>query len=297
VTYGELIASVSKKFESSETPYLDASLIIAASFGIERSRLITMLPETPPSTPRNLARSIERRKSGESIAYILGYKEFWGRRFNVDKRVLVPRPDTELLVELALRFGDDLSSRLANSGDEHTGKGTKVSVHDLCTGSGAVAISVACERIDWSVSASDISADALDVARGNSAALCGHDIPFVESDLLDRVSGVFDIITANPPYIPSSEASALLSKGWGEPSRALDGGPNGLRLYPRLIEQAYEHLVPGGILLLESDPSQTTTLRGMFEKEGFKFVGIWKDLAGLDRICGGQRPGTSGIGI
>jgi release factor glutamine methyltransferase len=143
------------------------------------------------------------------------------------------------------------------------------------------------------VSASDISEEALEVARINAIrhlAPNGLTLAFEKADLLAGIPGPFDLIVANPPYVPSSEAAALLERGWKEPMLALDGGPDGLDLVARLIRQASQVLVPGGFLLIEADAMQSKLICAMFLKEGFCDVGTWKDLAGRERVEGARKP-------
>lgn len=289
MTYREFLVLKSSELRDGDTPFLDASLILAHCLGISREKLLMRFPEEAAGIPPLFEESWIRRLAGESIAYIVGRKEFFGRGFLVDARVLVPRPDTETLVMAALEVGD---STLAEAWNARVAESrTRVlKLHDVCTGSGAVAVSIAAERPQWSVSASDISRDALDVARANAGRLLGHGIPLVLADLLAGLEGPFDIITANPPYVPTGETTELLSRGWKEPSLALDGGSDGLDLVTRLIGQAGDVLVPGGFLLVETDALQSETVRDMFMKERFVDIRTWKDLAGLDRITGARRP-------
>lgn len=286
MTYRQFLAARAAELAAADvendTPFLDACLIFAHSLGIARSSLLARFPEPlPPALISALfAEAWARRLSGESVAYIVGAKEFFGREFLVDHRVLVPRPDTETLVAAALEVGDALARR-------------PLRVHDVCTGSGAVAVSLAVERPGWRMSASDLSQDALDVAAANAARLlpaAAAPLALFRADLLEGLAGPFDLITANPPYVPTGETAALLARGWREPPLALDGGPDGLVLMPRLIGQAFRSLAPGGFLLIESDALQSPDIRGMFLKEGFGDVRVWKDLAGLDRITGARRP-------
>jgi len=267
--------------DGGDTPFLDACLILAHCLGISRERLLSRFPEEIDDIPSSFEAAWDRRVSGESVAYIVGVKEFFGREFLVDPRVLVPRPDTEILVAAALEMGDALASRRS---------GGKLRVHDVCTGSGAVAISIAAERPAWSVSASDISPAALDVARLNAGRLLDKAMPMTLADLLEGIEGPFDIITANPPYVPTGETAALLARGWREPALALDGGPDGLAIMPRLIRQAGAALAPKGFLLVEADALQSKSVRAMFMEEGFCDSRVWKDLAGLERITGARKP-------
>ena len=286
MTYRQFLAARAAELAAADgendTPFLDACLVLAHSLGIARAGLLARFPETlaPADIPASFDEAWARRLAGESVAYILGVKEFFGREFLVDGRVLVPRPDTETLVAAALEVGDAMSKR-------------PLRVHDVCTGSGAVAVSLAAERPGWKVSASDLSPDALDVAAANTARLlsgAASTLALFRADLLEGLAGPFDLITANPPYVPSGETAALLARGWREPAHALDGGPDGLALMPRLIGQAYRALAPGGFLLIESDALQSPDIRAMFLREGFGDIRVWKDLAGLDRITGAGKP-------
>lgn len=294
MTYREFLAAKAaelrrRQIGSDDTAFLDVSLILAHCLGISRTKLLMKYPETiaagdiPPAFEEGWA----RRLAGESVAYIVGTKEFFGRDFLVDWRVLTPRPDTETLVSAALEVGDAMT-RDSREGRGRSGHALRL--HDLCTGSGAVAISVAAERPAWSVSASDISADALDVARLNASRLLEKKIPLLLANLLSGLEGPFDIITANPPYVPTGETAALLSQGWNEPALALDGGPDGLDIVSRLVRQASAALAPGGFLLIETDALQSESLRVMFRNEGFVDIRVWRDLAGLDRITGARKP-------
>jgi len=288
-----------------ETPSLDASLLLSFALGLTREALIASYPapldEDALADYRGL---LGRRARGESVAYILGRKEFWGRDFFVDSRVLVPRPDTELLVETALMLGDLASRETARSPNGGAVRRDSVNercipapgqirVHEACTGSGCVAISVAAERPGWEVSASDISGGALEVASRNAAALLppgrpGGALELFKSDLLQAAGGPFDLILANPPYVPSAEASRLASD-FSEPLLALDGGEDGLEPYRRLVPEAAFRLSPGGWLALEADPEQAPALRELLSVQGFREVETLDDLAGLKRVTKGRR--------
>jgi release factor glutamine methyltransferase len=320
-----------------ETPFLDASLLLARALDTDRSALLALGPESlGEEERRRFLEGIASRARGLSVAYILGYKEFWGRRFAVDGRVLVPRPDTETLVESALRIGDDLA-RSASAEDakaDDRGEGRRVKaiapsldpssypdislasfadkpsrlcassflplrVHDACTGSGCVAISLAADRPDWAVSASDLSEAALELALANAAAILGPDrgalsrpggeLGFARSDLLSSVPGPFDLIVANPPYVASSETDELLARGWSEPRMALDGGVDGLDALRRLVPEAERGLVPGGALLVEADGSQAEAVAALFRASRFIGVETVLDLGGRPRVTIGRK--------
>jgi release factor glutamine methyltransferase len=292
MTVREALREGQAALAGSETPFLDASLLLADELRMDRPALLAAGPELlePERELAYLARVAERAR-GLPVAYILGSREFWGRSFRVDRRVLIPRPDTETLVEAALALGDAILGGRAE-------RGRMPRVHDLCAGSGCVAVTIAAERPEWTVSASDISAEALVVARENAAALLGASrsggpIAFAESDLLAAVPGEFDLIVSNPPYVESDEAARLLGLGWSEPRSALDGGPDGLDLIRRLAPEAAAALAPGGALAVEADPGQAAALSELFRASRFEDVRTLPDLAGRPRVTVGRKPWTS----
>lgn len=262
--------------KGSDTPRLDAELLLAQVLGTNRIGLIVD-PERPLSkaelsTYRDLHK---RRRSAEPVAYMLGTREFYGRPFRVDKRVLVPRPDTEALVEEAL----DRLSHLSMS----------ARVLDLCTGSGCVAITLACERPTWSVLGTDISADALEVARDNAARLGTTPRCWLRQSDLFADLGVdhrFDLITANPPYIAVGERLPQTIFDH-EPHLALFGGADGLAIARRIIAEAPAHLCPGGVLAMEIGAGQAPDTAKLFEAAGFTDVRARKDYGGIDRVVSG----------
>ena len=215
-----------------------------------------------------------RRASGEPLAYIVGSKEFFGLALQVDGRVLVPRPDTETLVDWSLE-------RLQLPG--------LLQVLDLGTGSGAIALAIAHSLQSAGrpaqITAVDSSTDALDVARDNAARL-GLTVNFIESAWLAQVTGRFHLIASNPPYIASADPHlAALAH---EPLQALTAGADGLDDIRQIIEQAPSHLLPGGWLLLEHGYDQADRVRGLLLQRGFSQVQSRLDLAGIERCSGGQ---------
>ena len=215
-----------------------------------------------------------RRASGEPLAYIVGSKEFFGLALQVDGRVLVPRPDTETLVDWSLE-------RLQLPG--------LLQVLDLGTGSGAIALAIAHSLQSAGrpaqITAVDSSTDALDVARDNAARL-GLTVNFIESAWLAQMTGRFHLIASNPPYIASADPHlAALAH---EPLQALTAGADGLDDIRQIIEQAPSHLLPGGWLLLEHGYDQADRVRGLLLQRGFSQVQSRLDLAGIERCSGGQ---------
>jgi len=211
-----------------------------------------------------------RRVAGEPLAYIVGHKEFFGLDLAVDPRVLVPRPDTETLVEWALGV---LAAQPAPR------------VVDLGTGSGAIALAIKKHRPAAHVEAVDASVGALDVARGNAQAL-GLDIQLRHGSWLDGTQARYDLIVSNPPYV--AEGDPHLAALVHEPAEALAAGADGLRDIRTIVCQASSRLAPGGWLLLEHGWDQATAVRALLAAAGLGSVGSRMDLAGLERCSGGQ---------
>jgi release factor glutamine methyltransferase len=210
-----------------------------------------------------------RRLAGEPVAYLVGEKEFHGLDLQVDARVLVPRPDTETLVDWALQCLE--------------GRATP-SVIDLGTGSGAIALVIRHARPDASVTAVDASPDALAVARANAARL-GLAVRFAQADWLDGADGSLDLIVSNPPYVAAGDAH--LPSLRHEPPGALVSGPDGLDDIRRIVQAAPQHLRDGGWLLLEHGYDQAARVRDLLVARGFDEVQSRDDLAGIPRCSGG----------
>jgi release factor glutamine methyltransferase len=264
-----------------DSPRLDAELLLAEAVGSDRVRLI--LDSQRELQPEELARFrsyIKRRRVGEPIAYILGRREFHGLTFRVDRRVLVPRPDTETLVGVAL---------------ERTRKAFMFGrMLDLCTGSGCVAIAFAKQRPTWRITALDASADAITLAVENSVRLGAvFSICFGVGDLTAplRPEQRFELVTANPPYIPSAELSTL-DKGITqfEPRAALDGGSDGLEIVRRIVSEAVPRLEPKGLLALEVHWDQAARVAELLEAAGLAQIERQRDYGGHERVVSGCRP-------
>lgn len=285
-----------------ETPLLDATVLLSEALGMSKERLLASLPDPLPEEPYRRYRDfLDRRLAGHPVSYIRGRKEFYSLEFLVDERVLVPRPETELLVEEALRLLEAPAAgrgaaplRPASSGERAP---RVLRAHDACTGSGCVAIALKHTRPDLEVSASDISRAALAVARLNARRLLAPvrglgrrpRVRFRRSDLLSRVWRRFDLITANPPYLTDHEVENMQKVGWPEPAGALRGGPDGTDLLRRLIRQAPRRLRPGGWLLLEASPEQMPSLQAAMRAAGLGAVQVLADLAGRERVIRAQR--------
>ena len=255
-----------------DSPRLDAELIISAATGMSRTQLYMGMNK--PLNADELAairERVRRRAELEPVAYITGERGFWSIDLKVDPRVLIPRPDTERLVELALMW---LEGR------------EKPTVVDVGTGSGCIALSLAKDRPDAQITAIDISPDALTVARENGAALgLGH-VTFVEGDLLTPIDGPVDCIVSNPPYIPTGDIAGLMADVVRyEPRGALDGGPDGLDLIRTLVAQAKERIKPGGALFFEIGHDQGLTAPAVIEEiGGFTNVAVHRDYGKKDRV-------------
>jgi release factor glutamine methyltransferase len=259
-----------------ENPRLDAELIVAHTLKIDRMRVI-LDAERPLEGAELVALRdlVKRRRAYEPIAYLRGEREFYGLRFRVDKRVLVPRPDTETLVDAALTRSAHVSMSMRQL--------------DLCTGSGCVAIAMARQRPTAQVFGSDISNDALTVARDNALRLGAYNTAFFESDLFAAFAGKrFDVITANPPYIASAEIPTLMPDVRDhEPRLALDGGEDGLDLVRRIVTGAPAHLEPGGLLAMEIGAGEAPATAALFEAGGFADVRVHRDIARIERVVSG----------
>jgi release factor glutamine methyltransferase len=258
-----------------ETPVLDALVLLAHAMEATKERLLAMLPDAVSETEAARFREmIDLRCGGTPVSYIRGIKEFYGLELAVDERVLVPRPDTEVVVETALRIARaDPSIRR---------------VHDCCTGSGCIAIALQRALPALEVSASDISTPAIEVALKNAANILPAPIVVQRSDLLDGVPGGFHLIVSNPPYISHDEVAAMLSSGWPEPALALDGGATGTEIAERLIRAAPAHLSLKGWLVIEAAPGQFPRLTSLMEQAGFDSIGVTKDLGDRERVVAGR---------
>lgn len=257
----------------------DAELLKAHVLGIRREELL-LRPEYPLNAEQETAfqDALRRRSGGECVAVITGRKDFRRLSLRVTADVLVPRPDTETLVEAAVEYA--------------SGRPGPLSVLDLCTGSGAAGLALLDEIPGIFLTASDISKEALAVARQNYELLFpgAGSARFVLSDLFDALDGRFDLIVSNPPYVPSGEIAGLAPEVRREPRLALDGGPDGLGVIRPIIAGAGARLIPGGALLLEAAPPLMDGIHALLAGAGFTSICRRNDLSGSGRvICGTKK--------
>ena len=248
---------------------LEAELLLAETAGVGRAALIAH-PERRISEEQiaRLEAAVERRRRGEPVAYILGNKEFYSLSLRVTPGVLVPRPETELLVDAALETLPSANAR----------------VLDLGTGSGAIALALKHARPDLEVTAVDRDPAALEVAIANGDAL-GLDIRWLLSDWFSGLGDeTFDLVVSNPPYVPSADRHFESGLAF-EPRIALDGGPDGLDAYRAIFAGARDHLAPGASLLLEHGFDQREALVELALASGFRLEEAIDDLAGLPRVA------------
>ncbi|OZA28567.1 MAG: protein-(glutamine-N5) methyltransferase, release factor-specific [Hydrogenophilales bacterium 17-64-11] len=253
---------------------LEARVLAAFAWEATPAWLIAHDRDTPTDTQIAAADALlTRRLAGEPIAYLVGAREFYGRPFEVSPAVLIPRPDTELLVELALA---------------HMPPSQAVEVLDLGTGSGCIAITLALERPLARVTALDRSPAALAVARRNAARLDAH-VEFLSSDWFAALGGRrFDLIVGNPPYIAAGDPHLGRGDIRFEPLAALAAGGDGLDDLRRLTATACAHLKPGGALLLEHGYDQADAVQALLRASGFQRPRSWTDLSGIRRVSGGH---------
>jgi release factor glutamine methyltransferase len=231
---------------------------------------------------------ISRRASGEPTQHLTGKQEFWGLEFEITPDVLIPRPETEHVIEVAL---DRLAVREIRAGRPQKNDGAGLQIADIGTGSGCIAIALAKGLPAATIYATDISRAALAVARRNAARHSVVDrIHFLESNLLDKLSSAFDLIVSNPPYIGRREAATLMCEvREHEPEIALYGGEEGYELYAGLISQAAMHLKPGGILVLELGHNSLPAVQPLLDSSTWTNVVVTNDLAGISRVLAAER--------
>lgn len=261
----------------STSPQLDAEILLHAITGIHRAMAYARPEQTLTRDQlEDLRPVLARRESGEPIAYIVGQQEFWSMPLDVSSAVLIPRPETELLVERALE--------LVPLNDPSR-------VLDLGTGSGAIALAIAHARANSHVTAVDISQEALTVAGRNRRKLGIPNLELKHSDLFGALAGQrFDVVVSNPPYVAEGDVDLAPSVAAFEPKLALIAGPTGLEVIERVVRDAVAHLEPKGWVLIEHGWKQAAEVRALLVQHGYSHVRSRSDLAGHDRVTEGQHP-------
>ena len=250
---------------------LDARLLLEEVCGTDRNDLLVHGDkEIPPEQCDRYVEYIQRRQKREPLQQITGYQEFMGLRFKVTPDVLIPRQDTEILVEEVMRYLHDGMHLL-----------------DMCTGSGCILLSLLKYSNDCEGTGCDISEKALKVAEEN-AEMLSLNASFVQSNLFENISGKYEFIVSNPPYIPTGVIPTLMEEVRDhEPVSALDGREDGLYFYREIVEKAGEYLYPGGMLFFEIGYDQAEKVSSLMREAGYQEVTVCKDLAGLDRVVYG----------
>ena len=256
-----------------DTPQMDARLLLCHAAGISHAQLISIMQE-PASTEmqRVFASLVSRRLANEPVHRIIGMREFYGRDFILGPDALIPRPDTETLVDVVLeKIGDH---------------GQPLSILDLGTGSGVIALTLACEFSKAQVTAVDVSDAVLENCQENSKRLGVVDrVTVLKSDMFENVDGAFDLIVSNPPYIPTKDIKALSPEvRLYDPERALDGGTDGLDFYRQIFSSAQDYLKQGAMLIVEFGIGQTDDISQLATNNGFENLEVHYDLGSLPRV-------------
>jgi release factor glutamine methyltransferase len=257
---------------------LENRILLCHATGLTRVQLITQAGRAlDEDEAARLNALVQRRLEGEPIAYIVGKREFFSLDFQVSQAVLIPRPDTELIVELALE-------RLPQPGQRSR-------VLDMGTGSGAIAVAIAHTRPDAAVTALDVSPAALALAQANADANDAR-VRFLQSDWFAALAPgeTFDLIASNPPYIAAGDAHLSQGDLRFEPSAALTDFADGLSALRIIVEGAQARLEPGAWLLLEHGYDQAAAMRALLQEHGYTAMQSWRDLGGIERVSGGRAP-------
>jgi release factor glutamine methyltransferase len=274
-TIRELLHEAETILHNSDSARLDAEILLCNVLDVERNKLYSSPGNTISLSELNLYSTlVQNRQQGKPVAYLTGIKEFWSHEFQVNKHTLIPRPETECLVETAL---------------ELIPENAKLDIADLGTGSGAIAIAIASERPCCAITATDICEHALDVAAANAGHLSVNNISFLESDWYASLQNSFDIIVSNPPYIKNDDTHLQADGIAYEPETALCGGEDGLDAIRSIISSATRYLNTDGWLLIEHGYDQAQAVRSLFERFQFTDIYTCPDYAGIERVTCGKR--------
>jgi release factor glutamine methyltransferase len=274
-TVGGLLARARERLAGADSASLDAEVLLCHVLERPRAWLFAHRDDTVDENDRNrFEAQLERRAAGEPVAYLVGFREFWSLSFEVTPDVLIPRPETELLVEAALeRLPTDQAARVA----------------DLGTGSGAIAIAIAHQRPLCDVHATEVEEAALAVARRNGEQLVAGRVAFHRGSWLEPLSGRFDVVVSNPPYVAADDPHLSEGDCRYEPAGALTPGGDGLAAIKEIASSALNYLEHGGWLVLEHGYEQGAAVRAVLEEHGYRAIETLQDLAGLDRVTLGRR--------
>ncbi len=278
---GDLLARARRELAALPEGAREAEILLAHALAVERTYLFAHPEVEPPADKRDAFLSlVERRSAGEPVAYLTGSREFWSLPLAVTPDVLIPRPETELLVEAALEF---------------LPAGAACRVADLGTGSGAIALAIARERPDCEVHATEYSASALDVARRNARLIEPARVRFHEGSWLSPLTGSYRLIVSNPPYVREDDSHLLEGDCRYEPREALTPGPDGLAAIRHIAREARRYLEDGAMLALEHGYDQGQAVRQLLLDLGYGRVRTRRDLAGLERVTSGCWETDQGI--
>ena len=275
VSIENLLAEARRRLGAGPGAALEADLLLSHVLNVGRAWLFANRDQRVlPSKQRLFTDLVARRLAGEPIAYLVGEREFWSLPIQVTPDVLIPRPETELLVETALAF---------------IPVGAAWRVADLGTGSGAIALAIACERPSCEVHATELSEAALAVAARNVEAIAPGRVRLHRGSWLEPLQGRFRVIVANPPYVAAADPHLAAGDCRFEPSAALTPGPDGLAAIRRIAQDALPCLEPGGLLAFEHGYDQATAVRAVLEELGYEEIETRHDLEGRDRVTCGRK--------
>lgn len=255
----------------SNSPRIDVELLLAKALNVSRAYLYTY-PEKPltETAQESFQTLLHQRMQGQPIAYLTETRDFWSMTLNVSPATLIPRPETELLVEKLLAY---------------LPPDAPLKILDLGTGSGAIACALAKERAHWQIIACDISVEALAVAQQNARKLNIQTIQFIQSDWFNNIHETgFAAIVSNPPYLAKSDPHLNIGDVRFEPQHALISGPNGLESLQSIIEHSYNRLRPNGYLFLEHGFEQKMAVSALLSQRGYQDICCWQDYQGHDRV-------------